>query len=453
MRFSSSILLAALLSLQCVLSLPMDPTPEARGVLDIRTKTTKKATTVHAKPAKPVKAAPAKKTKTKTVKPAKVKPAKAKPVKAAVPAKTKKTKTKAKPVTVPKAKAAAPVKAAKPKATVKAKTPKTAPPKAAGKAPVAPAKGTTSSTTKATSTTSSKAVPAGASCPVPAKKTKGRRMLEFLGLVKRTPPADCDTGSSTPAVASKKGLRKQKQAAAKAAKAAADAPAPAEGENAEAGTSAAAESGAEAEPEPAEPAEEEPPKAAKSSKGKGKAAAAKEPAAAPAAAPAAPAAPATPAKPPVGTVANKPTKNVKCTNSKGGQTIVTTANLLLAITRAQETPVFDQTRPLTKGFFPHVFNNKIRSATTGRLVAEVNLPAGPCQTEELIEQAVGTKSMKQFSNSIREDFPFRVVITKPDSKGDTTFCGVITHGTSTAPVAPDEKPPPARFLQDPCPDA
>ncbi|KAF7299823.1 hypothetical protein HMN09_00989000 [Mycena chlorophos] len=447
MRFSSSIFLAVLLSLQCVLSLPMDPSPEARGVLDIRTKTTKKATTVHAKPAKPVKAAPAKKTKTKTVKPAKVKPAKVKPVKAAVPAKAKKTKTKAK--TVPKAKAPAPVKAAKPKATVKAKTPKTTPPKAADKAPVAPAKGTTSSTTKTTSATSSNAVPAGASCPVPAKKTKGRRMLEFLGLVKRTPPADCDTGSSTPAVASKKGLRKQKQAAAKAAKAAADAPAPAEGENAEAGTSATTESGTEAEPEPAEPAAEEPPKAAKSSKGKGKAAAAEEPAAAPAAAPAAPAAP---AKAPVGTVANKPTKSVKCTNSKGGQTTVATQNLLLAITRAQETAVFDQTKASTKGFFPHVFNNKIRSATTGRLVAEVNFPAGPCQTEQLIEQAVGA-NMQKFSNSIREDFPFRVVITKPDSKGDTTFCGVITHGTSTAPVAQGEKPPPATFLPDPCPNA
>nr|GAT57200.1 predicted protein [Mycena chlorophos] len=297
-------------------------------------------------------------------------------------------------------------------------------------------------------------------------------MLEYLGLVRRTP--ECSTPTST---ASKKDQRKQKKDAAKAAKAAAAAQAAAAaaqassgeqgaGGDAESGAAAAsgdAEAGSPAQaPAPAagDPAASAqkpatPPTSGTSTntkgnggKGSGNPSRPKAPAV-PAAAPAP--APSAPPQQPVGTVTNKPTKAVTCTNANGGQSFIGPANLQNAIERAQKTPLFPKSNGNTKGFFPHVFKNRIPDPTTGRLVPEVKFAPPQCQTEQLVEHAVGS-NMDRFSNTIKNQFPFRVVITKPDAKGDTTFCGVITHGKSVV-VPVGQEPPTARFLPNPCPNA
>ncbi|KAJ7090696.1 hypothetical protein C8R44DRAFT_817904 [Mycena epipterygia] len=218
--------------------------------------------------------------------------------------------------------------------------------------------------------------PPPASCPLPARSPT-RRFLEYLGLRSRSSSASCPplTGStstaSTPTTpldpATSKAAAK---AAAKAAKAAA----------------AAAKVSAKA-----------------------------------AAAAAASASAAALKRPTTGVVSNPPTNSVQCTNSAGALTAIPLASIQQAVTLAQAGPLVGGKNPAK---FPHVFNNR-----------EGVKVAAACAGKTLEEQAVGV-DMSTFQNvpsvlSTPAFNQFRVLITTPDATGATTFCGVMTHGTST----------------------
>ncbi|KAJ7676373.1 hypothetical protein B0H17DRAFT_1080245 [Mycena rosella] len=133
----------------------------------------------------------------------------------------------------------------------------------------------------------------------------------------------------------------------------------------------------------------------------------------------------------LGAVANAPSKAVVCKTrpskkGKGGKSVVVPlADIEEAVRLARTVPAVE--RP----FFPHVFSNFVQSKT-GKL--EVNV-AQVCAGKKLLEHAVGV-GMGTFKNSMDgindpKFNKFRVVITRPDANGATTFCGVMTHGPAS----------------------
>ncbi|KAJ7637768.1 hypothetical protein B0H17DRAFT_495124 [Mycena rosella] len=129
-------------------------------------------------------------------------------------------------------------------------------------------------------------------------------------------------------------------------------------------------------------------------------------------------------KRPVGTVANEPTTDIVCNNRQGGTDSIPLADIKDAIKLAQEGPV------LPNPVFPHVFNNN-KGQPGGP--PEVNVDPA-CAGKQLEEYAVGP-GISAFQNTAKgvakASFnTFRVLITTPDAKGNTRFCGVMTHGTA-----------------------
>ncbi|KAJ7500014.1 hypothetical protein FB451DRAFT_1549467 [Mycena latifolia] len=312
-----------------------------------------------------------------------------KPKVAGKPKAVAKPKTVAKPKVVPKPKTVAtPKTVAKPKVAAKPKT--VATPKTAAKPKVA-AKPKTVTTPKAATKPKAVSKPQTAtkpttaakkpatSCPVPARKPKPavRRFLEYIGLRARSdpeddglPPFDSDDDSPpcTP-ISDEKSAKK----AAKNAKQLQDAKDKADKVAAAEAAKAAAEA----------------------------------------------------AKRPVGVVNNRPTKAVQCTNKSGALETVALVDIEEAVRLAQAGPLVPGNNAKK---FPHVFNNVIFGTTQ----EEVNIPA-VCRGKALEEQAVGKDMKANFKNEpavFQTDAfnQFRVLITTPDAKGATTFCGVMTHG-------------------------
>jgi len=126
------------------------------------------------------------------------------------------------------------------------------------------------------------------------------------------------------------------------------------------------------------------------------------------------------AKRKVGPVSNAPSKAVSCGDVNGAQVEIPLAAIKTAVKLAQAGPLVGGKNPVK---FPHGFNNR-----------EGVKVASACAGKTLEEQAVGP-DMSTFQNipSVLSNFnQFRVLITTPDATtGATTFCGVMTHGTST----------------------
>ncbi|KAJ7196248.1 hypothetical protein GGX14DRAFT_403453 [Mycena pura] len=280
-------------------------------------------------------------------------------------------KTVAKPAAKPVAK---PVVAAKPP-VVAAKPPVVAakPPVVAAKPPAVAAKPPVVAAKPPTVAAKPPVTaPPPASCPLPAR-SPARRFLDYLGLRLRSSSAPCPptlTGSTSTTPTPTTPVDPASKAAAKAAKASAKA----------AKASAAA------------------------SKASAKAAASASAAAL--------------KRPTTGVVSNPPTKAVQCTNLEGGLTAIPLASIEKAVQLAQAGPLVGGKK------FPHAFDNR-----------EGVKVAAACAGKTLEEQAVGV-DMSTFQNipsvlSTPAFNQFRVLITTPDATGATTFCGVMTHGTST----------------------
>ncbi|KAJ7838000.1 hypothetical protein B0H14DRAFT_3701504 [Mycena olivaceomarginata] len=112
-----------------------------------------------------------------------------------------------------------------------------------------------------------------------------------------------------------------------------------------------------------------------------------------------------------------PTGDLSCRNRYGEFTTVAKEDIEFAIELARTVSVKTVT-------FPHVFGN----------ADGVKFKPADCSTKTLLEHAVGKNMRDDFVNeagSFGKTFgQFRVVITKPSPvNGQTTFCGVMTHGT------------------------
>ncbi|KAJ7690550.1 hypothetical protein B0H17DRAFT_1064945 [Mycena rosella] len=228
--------------------------------------------------------------------------------------------------------------------------------------------------------------------PIPAKKvapqtsTAVRRWLEYIGLARRATPAACPTvaGPSSPALSAAPVLPV-------------------------ASVSSAAPSASAA---PLTKEEKAAQKAAKAAEKQAKFDAKK-------ASQAAAAASAVAAKGLIGSVANAPTRDVRCdvrptptapgtASTPGTPVVIPLASIQSAVSLAQEGPVKNGDT------FPHLFENK--DSVTGLREVNLDAPCIPAPGTEYLEYAVG----------------FRVVITKPDPvTGATTFCGVMTHGPAS----------------------
>ncbi|KAJ6532626.1 hypothetical protein B0H19DRAFT_1272877 [Mycena capillaripes] len=124
------------------------------------------------------------------------------------------------------------------------------------------------------------------------------------------------------------------------------------------------------------------------------------------------------AKRPIGRVSNAPTKAVQCKDRTGALVDIPLPAIQKAVELAQAGLLENSFR------FPHEFRNE-----DGVRVAAA------CAGKTLEEQAVVGPNMSTFQNipSVLANFnQFRVVITKPDATGATTFCGVMTHGQAGA---------------------
>ncbi|KAJ7051983.1 hypothetical protein C8F01DRAFT_1376355 [Mycena amicta] len=204
-------------------------------------------------------------------------------------------------------------------------------------------------------------------CPLPKKKTVARRFLDYIGVL--SVRADSAVAAAASCAIGTTPTTKADKAAAKAKK-----------------------------------AEDKKSKAASKS-----------------AAAAAAASSAAAARRPVGAVANAPSSAVQCNNKDGALTEIPLASLNTAVRLAQAGPLVGGKNPAK---FPHAFNNRegvrVAAACVGHTLEEHAVGVS-MSTFRNIPSVIGTDAFNQF----------RVIITTPDASGDTTFCGVMTHGTST----------------------
>ncbi|KAJ6579198.1 hypothetical protein DFH09DRAFT_1077489 [Mycena vulgaris] len=114
---------------------------------------------------------------------------------------------------------------------------------------------------------------------------------------------------------------------------------------------------------------------------------------------------------PVGAVANASTKAVKCLDKDNRLTKVALVDIEKAVSLAHASPLQKSVNGKPIRLFRHRF--------------------GTDEGKTLEEHAVGA-DMQRFVNNVNiiGQFPFRVIITTPDASGDTTFCGVMTHGVN-----------------------